>query len=54
MKNKPIVASNYPNKKNTPKYPSKKEGPGFEQLITDAGCPKKAADELLKWYTNSK
>jgi hypothetical protein len=27
---------------------------GFKQLITNAGCSQKAADELWKWYDSSK
>jgi hypothetical protein len=27
---------------------------GFKQLITDAGCSQKAAEELWKWYDPSK
>jgi hypothetical protein len=32
----------------------KKTEIGFKQLIVNAGCSQKAADELWKWYDNSK
>ncbi len=53
MKNKRIVVTKSSGKKNLPKRQSKKADLGFERLIIDAGRSKKAADELLKWYTNS-
>ena len=53
MKNKSIVNINSSAKKNMPKQHSEKAELGFERLIIDAGRSKKAADELLKWYTNS-
>ena len=52
MKNKHIIATKSSGKKNIPKQSDKAEL-GFERLITDTGRSKKAADELLKWYTNS-
>jgi hypothetical protein len=53
MKNEPVVVSNSSGKKKMPKQRGKAK-PGFRQLVTDAGCSQKAANELLKWYTNSK
>ncbi|MGD0450866.1 MAG: hypothetical protein ABSA79_07430 [Candidatus Bathyarchaeia archaeon] len=52
MKNKHIVATKSSGKKDIPKESEKAEL-GFERLLVDAGRSKKAADELLKWYTNS-
>lgn len=52
MKNKHIVITKSSDKKKIPKQSEKAEL-GFERLITDTGRSKKAADELLKWYTNS-
>ena len=54
MKNKRIIVSNSPDKKNMPKQQSGKAKPSFKQLLADAECSQKAANELLKWYTNSK
>jgi hypothetical protein len=53
MNNEPVVVGNSPGKKKMPKLRGKAK-PGFRQLVTDAGCSQKAANELLKWYTNSK
>jgi hypothetical protein len=54
MKNKRILVNKSTGKMSMPKQQNKKAKRGFEQLITDAGISKKAADEILKWYTNSK
>jgi hypothetical protein len=54
MKNKPIVVSNSPGKKNTSKRRVEKTEPSFKQLATDAGLSKEAVNELIKWYSNSK
>jgi hypothetical protein len=54
MKNKHIVVTKSSGRIIRPKPQSKKAERGFERLITDAGSSKKAADEILKWYTNSK
>lgn len=52
MKNKRIVVTNSSEKNNIPNQSEEAEI-GFEHLLIDAGRSKKAADELLKWYTNS-
>ncbi len=53
MKTKRIVVAKSSGRKNIPKQPSEKAERGFERLVVDAGRSKKAADEILKWYTNS-
>jgi hypothetical protein len=50
MKNKRIVISNSPDKKNMPKQQREKAELNFKRLVTNAGCSQKAADELWKWY----
>jgi hypothetical protein len=52
MKNKGTVFNKSSGKNNIPKHRKKTEL-GFERLLIDAGQSQKAADELLKWYTNS-
>jgi hypothetical protein len=52
MKNKRIVVSKSSGKNNIANQSEETEL-GFERLLIDAGRFKKAADELLKWYTNS-
>jgi len=52
MKNKRIVVPKSSDRKNMRKA-SKKTELGLDQLLIDAAHSKKAADELLKWYTNS-
>ena len=53
MKNKRIDVTKTSGRNNLPKQQNEKAELGFEQLVSDAGCSKKTADELLKWYTNS-
>jgi hypothetical protein len=54
MKNKRIVVTKSSGKRSIPKQQSEKAELGFERLIADAGSSKKAADEIMKWYTTSK
>jgi hypothetical protein len=54
MKNKHTVVSKSSGRMSMPKQQSEKADRRFERLITEAGSSKKATDEILKWYTNSK
>jgi hypothetical protein len=50
LKNKRVIISEFPNAKNVRKHQSEKAELGFKRLVTDSGCSKKVAKELLKWY----
>ena len=54
MKNKRTVVSKSSGRMSMPKQQSEKADRRFERLITEAGSSKKATDEILKWYINSK
>ena len=39
------------NEKKPQRFQSAQTEIGFKRLLTVSGCPKQAADEVLKWYT---
>jgi hypothetical protein len=54
MKNKQTIVANSRGNKNKLSHKSKKTDLVFERNLAEAGFSKRTANEIQKWYTNSK